>query len=201
MTGIALENQFTGERLVLRRVPFQGESDHIEIEGSLPPGRAGPPPHAHPQQDEEGTVLSGELTVQVDGRTLIARAGDRVVFPAGAVHTWWNAGEATATFRGRVTPALNFDRILHHFFDAINRSTAGRPNLFETAFLLRTYRQEYRLAVIPDLVQQLLFGPVVKMGTALNKYDEYTSEALWGDRGSSISPTASVRSQPRPDGR
>ena len=67
VSSLILENRHSGERLSLRRLPRGGEV-WLELKGSLPPHREGPPMHIHVAEDEEGTVQSGTLSAVIDGR-------------------------------------------------------------------------------------------------------------------------------------
>jgi quercetin dioxygenase-like cupin family protein len=72
---------------------FQGKDHGSSITFFVnrhPPGD-GPPAHRHPY-DETFIVQDGEATFTVDGEQLIARAGQIVVVPAGAVHSYINSG-------------------------------------------------------------------------------------------------------------
>ena len=57
---LIIENRHTGERLAMRRVK-RGDEVWLELKGSLPPHRQGPPLHIHVAEDEEGVVRSGTL--------------------------------------------------------------------------------------------------------------------------------------------
>ena len=52
---LIIENRHTGERLTMRRVK-RGDEVWLELKGSLPPHRQGPPLHIHVAEDEEGVV-------------------------------------------------------------------------------------------------------------------------------------------------
>jgi len=89
--SLRLENRHTGEVLELRRRHQDGEVT-LELRGTLPPHQEGPPRHIHHQEDEEGTVTAGTLSVEVEGRRLDAGPGESVVLPRGAaepVLTGW----------------------------------------------------------------------------------------------------------------
>ena len=51
----------------------------------------GPDPHRHPYE-ETFIVEEGTATFVVEGRTVLARAGQVVVVPAGAAHSFVNSG-------------------------------------------------------------------------------------------------------------
>jgi quercetin dioxygenase-like cupin family protein len=56
-----------------------------------PPGD-GPPAHTHPY-DETFLIQEGEGTFVVDGQESVAREGQIVVVPEGAVHSYRNTGD------------------------------------------------------------------------------------------------------------
>jgi hypothetical protein len=58
---LIIENRHNGERLAMRRVK-RGDEVWLELKGSLPPRRQGPPLHIHLAEDEEGSVRSGTLS-------------------------------------------------------------------------------------------------------------------------------------------
>ena len=63
-------------------------------EGTLPPGFAGPPPHAHEHTTDTFYVLEGTLHVRIGDREIDAAAGSYVLVPPGVVHTFSNASDA-----------------------------------------------------------------------------------------------------------
>lgn len=73
-------------------------------EADVPPG-AGPPPHAHRDQDEAYYILDGELEVRDGNRTFTARAGAFVFIPRGAVHAFRNTGSTPARMLLWMTPS------------------------------------------------------------------------------------------------
>lgn len=74
------------------------------IHAVVPP-QSGPPPHIHRREDETFHVLEGELTFQVDGRTIEATAGTFVTLPRGSLHTFKNTGMTTAKMLITVNPS------------------------------------------------------------------------------------------------
>jgi mannose-6-phosphate isomerase-like protein (cupin superfamily) len=168
-TQLTLENRHTGERLCLRRVR-EGEHVVLELEGDLPPHRLGPPLHVHLGQGEEGTVIAGVLTGRVGHRTVVVRAGEPAVFPAGVPHSWWNDADQPLRFKGRVVPAGDLDQFLQGTFAVVNAGPATRPQLFYMAHLLYSHRHTQRLATIPLAVQRVLLPAVVFIGWLLGRY-------------------------------
>ena len=65
---------------------------------------AGPPLHAHPDQDEWWYILEGEFKFEVDGQEISAGAGDTVFAPRGSRHTFQNIGTAPGRTLTTVVP-------------------------------------------------------------------------------------------------
>src|SRR6476646_2528111 len=116
---LIIENRHTGERLAMRRIQ-RGDEVWLELKGSLPPHRQGPPLHIHVAEDEEGVVGSGTLSAVLNGRRLPARRGDRVSLPRGSTHRWWNDGNERLVFEGYARPAVDLDRFLQAIFEVLN---------------------------------------------------------------------------------
>lgn len=165
-----LENRHTGEILRMHRERSADGQPILIIEGSLPARASGPPPHAHFQSREEGTVKAGTLGAQVGKEKIVAKAGEDVAFPAGVVHSWWNAGDDLLELSGRTTPAGDLDRFLQGLFAVLNAGPAGRPSIFFLAHVMWRHRHTQTVMLPPAAVQRILFPVVLLVGRALGKY-------------------------------
>ena len=165
----ALHNRHTGEKLALRRVSRDGQIC-LELKGSLPPHRQGPPLHVHFQELEEGQVVAGILSASVDGRRIQVGAGERATFPAGSVHRWWNDGDDTLVFEGVVRPVVDLDVYLQAIFDVLNSGPAERPPLFYMAHAAWRHRRTQGLRVAPSWIQGIVLPAIVLVGTVLGRY-------------------------------
>jgi quercetin dioxygenase-like cupin family protein len=87
---------------------------------SIAPG-GGTPPHIHHREDEAFHILEGTLTIQVNGETLAASAGDFAFLPRGIAHSFQNTGEGYAKALVLVTPAG-----LEGFFEEVFEPAADR---------------------------------------------------------------------------
>ncbi|MFJ6727846.1 MULTISPECIES: cupin domain-containing protein [unclassified Streptomyces] len=94
------------------------------IEYAHAAGAPGPPPHVHEHHEEAFRVLEGELSLDVDGRTITLRAGEYAVVPRGAVHRPYNAGPVDVRFLFITSPAL--DGFFAEMAD-LNAATDGNP--------------------------------------------------------------------------
>ena len=152
-----LTNRHTGETLRLCRVRDDAGQVVLSIDGTLPPHADGPPAHVHPHQREEGIVTAGTLGARRGNETLVVHTGEPAVFPAGVVHSWWNAGEDLLEFSGRATPACDLDRFLQAIFAVVNAGPAGRPSLFYLAHVLWRHRHTQQPAVPPGWCRRSFF--------------------------------------------
>lgn len=168
---LIVENRHTGERLAMRRVK-RGDEVWLELKGSIPPHRQGPPLHLHVAEDEEGVVRSGTLSAVLNGRRLTAGSGEQVSFPRGSTHRWWNDGNEPLVFEGYARPAVDLDRFLQAIFEVLNAGSGGRPPLFYMAHLLLRHRHTQTLLIMPRPIQAVLFRVIVTVGTLLGRYRE-----------------------------
>jgi mannose-6-phosphate isomerase-like protein (cupin superfamily) len=166
---LILENRHNGEILELTRVLRNGQED-ILIKGTLPPHRPGPPLHIHHDIVEEGRVLQGTLSAEIDGKVFRVPAGQETEFPIGSVHTWWNDGDETLVVEGYARPHGDIDRYLQAAFEILNSAPLGRPPLFYMAHLSWRYRKSHQVLIIPLAVQAILFPVVIFLGTLLGRY-------------------------------
>jgi quercetin dioxygenase-like cupin family protein len=88
-------------RFLARSAETLGAYAHVEVT-ILP--RSGPRPHMHPEVEESFHVLSGTLTLRIDGTTVHAVSGDYINIPRGAVHGWQNTGSEPAVIHTLVVP-------------------------------------------------------------------------------------------------
>ena len=167
---LQLENRRTGEVFRMRRVLDVDGQVVLAIEGSLPPRASGPPPHVHFHQREEGTVTAGSLGARIGKKTIRLAAGGTVVFPAGSVHAWWNAGDDLLELSGRAVPAGDLDRYLQALTGVLNANPSGRPSIFYLAHVLWRHRHTQMIASPPQIVQRIVFPLVLFAGRVLGKY-------------------------------
>ena len=101
-----------------RREPGPGEvTDRFLVDGSdtgerfalvehlFAPGALAAPMHRHHREDEYTYVLTGTIGAVLDGREVVAEAGDLLFKPRMQWHTFWNAGDEPATVLELISPA------------------------------------------------------------------------------------------------
>jgi mannose-6-phosphate isomerase-like protein (cupin superfamily) len=78
---------------------------------TMAPGRNGPEPHVHEDEDDSFLVLDDEMTFMVGDEELIAPAGTFVLVPPGVLHTFTNRTDHPVRMVNIHAPA-GFDRRL-----------------------------------------------------------------------------------------
>ena len=110
--GESIENRFTGERIVFRQTAAETGGEALVLEAYLERHGRGLPLHLHPRQEERIQVLRGSLLLVLDGREVVAGAGERVTVPAGVPHAYCNAGSGVAHLVAEIRPALRLESFL-----------------------------------------------------------------------------------------
>jgi quercetin dioxygenase-like cupin family protein len=133
-----------GASFVIRKSAAETGGERVELEMTLPPGAAGPPPHFHPRQEERWQVLAGTLEVQVDGNWRMLREGESESIPAGRVHTLRNRTNEDVRVLDVHIPALDFQdymQDLHRLTEAGKITSLRSPrSLIYLATVLREHR-------------------------------------------------------------
>ena len=112
MTGIVPSGQ--GQRLTARgnvmafkAVAAQTSGDFSLMERTVPPGARTPPPHRHVNCSEAFFVLDGMITFWLDSTELTGEAGDFLLAPRGAGHTFGNRSTEPARLLVLHAPAMD----------------------------------------------------------------------------------------------
>jgi mannose-6-phosphate isomerase-like protein (cupin superfamily) len=112
MTGIVPPGQ--GRRLTARgnvmafkAVADQTSGDFSLMERTVPAGARTPPPHRHDTCSEAFFVLDGTVTFWLDDAELTGGAGDFLLVPRGASHTFGNQGDQPARLLVLHAPAMD----------------------------------------------------------------------------------------------
>jgi mannose-6-phosphate isomerase-like protein (cupin superfamily) len=96
-----------GNVLAFKAVAAQTGGDFSLMERTVPAGARMPPAHRHVNCSEAFFVLDGRITFVVDGRDLSGSAGDFLLVPRGAGHTFGNTGDSPARLLVLHAPAMD----------------------------------------------------------------------------------------------
>lgn len=120
-----------------------------------------PPPHYHPLQEEDFTVLEGELTVRIDGQLKVLKPGDKLHVSKSQVHSMWNASSNKTVVSWKVQPALKTENLLETGAGLANDgklNKRGMPGILQVALMARRFSSEFRLSKPAFPIQKIVFA-------------------------------------------
>ena len=126
---------------------------------TFPPGVPKPPDHFHPRQEERFELLDGVLELRVAGARRQLHAGDTLTIPPGTRHAMWTTATTAARVLWHTRPAL---RSAEFFAATVKLAAEGRirrngtPDIWDSALLLRTYRDEFQLGLLPPVMMSIV---------------------------------------------
>jgi mannose-6-phosphate isomerase-like protein (cupin superfamily) len=119
------------------------------IEASIPPGDM-IPPHTHTREDECNFVLEGELTFDVGGEIVVARAGSFVVKPRGVYHAFCNTGTEAARALEIHTPG-EFENYYDEYEEIVESAMDEDERLKARVELGERYGVSWHDELIPEV--------------------------------------------------
>jgi mannose-6-phosphate isomerase-like protein (cupin superfamily) len=96
-----------GNVLAFKAVAAQTGGDFSLMERTVPPGARTPPAHRHVNCSEAFFVLSGVITFVLDEAVVSGGAGDFLLVPRGAAHTFGNRESEPARLLVLHAPAMD----------------------------------------------------------------------------------------------
>jgi len=161
-----------GEVLHFNALREEGGKLFLDVTNEVQPG-CGPVMHVHFKQDESLTVIEGRMGYQVaGGPEQFAGPGESATFHAGQMHRFWNAGDAVLKCKGWISPPNNIIYYLENIYRLMDEG-GGQPKGFDAAYLIRKYRSEFDVAVIPGFVKSVIFPMVIFFGKLSGKHKKF----------------------------
>ena len=174
-----ITNPKTGQTIKFLQTARDTGGRLLEMESSLRGHSTEPPLHYHPYQEETFSIISGQLTVRLNGELKTYSAGDQFHVSKDEVHSMWNEGEAPAVINWRVSPALETEYFFENTFGLAANGKSnekGMPGILQIALLANKYDKIFRLSKPPFVLQKILFSiltPVAYLTRYRSSYDRY----------------------------
>jgi quercetin dioxygenase-like cupin family protein len=159
--GELWENPITRERVKHLELPWQNPDRRSVVELTALAGSRVVGEHRHPNMVERFTVLRGELTVRLDGKTSVLGEGQTAEVRPGHWHDWWNAADVDALVRSEVIPAERFMHGAETLFGLARlgyTNDKGMPDLLQMAMFAREFSDVIQLRNPRPLVQKIIFA-------------------------------------------
>lgn len=124
------------------------------------------PNHLHVFQEESFEVISGKLTIFLDGQTRILSSEEKITFPKNIPHNHYNNHDTPLTYFHIATPALDFDFLIETLagLAADGKSKDGKYGLVQELVILKYLDSKSYLADIPIGIQKVLMNTIAPIG-------------------------------------
>jgi quercetin dioxygenase-like cupin family protein len=159
--GEVWENPVTRERATILELPHQNPEGRVSAELVALVGARVVGEHLHPALVERFTVLEGELTLKLDGRTSVLREGESALVEPRTWHDWWNAADRDARVRVEITPGERFAHMIETLFGLARLGHVngkGMPGPLQLALFAQEFGDVLVLRRPPPGVQRAIFG-------------------------------------------
>lgn len=186
--GDCTENKLLGITSEIISIPEDGSGFIIEtrIQPHKTPALTG---HLHKTWTETFEILSGKASYRLDGKTLTAQAGDKLVFPPNVFHTHpWNTGDELLRYRQsdqfqhrNIEAARDIFRVFSTFYGLANDGktlkdgTPSNPLQLATSMNLLMQNGSY-IEGLPTGAQRIIFGGLAAVASGLGYqawYEKY----------------------------
>jgi len=177
--GDVIMNNVTGERAIVLVGTEESRDGRTVCFLGVRPGGAVVGEHVHSSITERFRVVSGRLTVCVNGAESILGPGDEVTIKPGTPHDWWNAGDVDTQIVVEIDPGRRFELMICTLFGLANdglTNDKGLPHLLQLAVIADEFRDVVEFSKPPRIVQRLMFAVLAPIGRALGYrpiYDRY----------------------------
>jgi mannose-6-phosphate isomerase-like protein (cupin superfamily) len=144
-----------------RHAVVVADAERLVIEFSVAPMAHPNVPHVHDDSDELFEVLAGHLLFTLEGVARHLAAGDAIVIPRGAEHSWQVVGDRDLDARVTFTPGCRFHDFLRDLaaLEASGRVAEGAtPGLRDFALLQRRHWAHLRVTTMPRPVLRVVVG-------------------------------------------
>ncbi len=133
--------------------------------------------HIHPHQEERFTIKEGEAHFTLNGRELVARAGETIIVPAGAPHSEGNSGSLDTEGMVELRPALRtkeFHEALAGLVNDGSTTPRGAPkNPLQLGATFWHFRRESRATSPPIWAQNLFLPPLAVLAKVFGVHPYY----------------------------
>lgn len=155
-----INNPVTGQQIRFIRAGKETNGELLEMESTWRPYSVRPVLHYHPDQQEDFTVIAGELTVRVNNTMRVLHPGDTLRIMANEPHAMWNDSHQPAVVNWKVRPAKNTEQLLEIGMGLANSGKVkenGMPAFLQSVVIANHFDNVMRLANPPYIIQKTIF--------------------------------------------
>ncbi|HYJ39000.1 MAG TPA: cupin domain-containing protein [Chitinophagaceae bacterium] len=158
--GSEIRNALTGQRIKFLQTSSDTNGSFLEMIATYEKKSTVPPVHYHPYQEEFFEIISGELSVRINGEVEVLGPGHQLCIPKGISHTMWNDTSNPTVIRWRVAPALDTEKFLETVTTLGNDGKIGangKAGMFQLALTINRFDKVFRLSRPPYILQKIFF--------------------------------------------
>jgi len=155
-----ITNPVVGQAIKFLQTGEDTDGKLLEMEATYQPQSKEPAPHYHPYQEEDFVIISGEMTVRIDGELRVLKENDTLHVAKNKVHSMWNNSSNPAKINWKVRPVLLTDHFLetaHGLANDGKTNKEGMPNFLQVTLMANKFGDVFRLASAPWVLQKIVF--------------------------------------------
>lgn len=164
--GQIVTNPITGDSYEFLETAADTDGQRVTLKATINSKGQLVPKHFHVLQDESFEVVSGQLTVWLDGEIKTLTAGEKITLPKNTPHNHYNDEDVPLSYIHTVTPALDFDFLIENLIGlaADGKSKNGKYGLVQELVTLKYLDGKTYLADIPLGLQKILMHTIAPVG-------------------------------------
>lgn len=164
--GQILTNPNTGDIFEFLETAQDTNGERVSVKMTLKSIGELVPNHFHALQDEHFEVVSGRLTILLDGKEQILSKGEKITLHKNTPHNHYNQESEPVVFVQTVTPALDFEYLLENLVGLTvdGKMPNGKAGLIQELVTLKYLDGKTFLADIPLGLQKVLMNIIGPIG-------------------------------------
>lgn len=149
--GQIITNPTNGNTFEFIETAKDTHGERVTIKATIHSKGKAVPNHFHVLQDESFEVLTGNLTLWLDGKTLTLTAGEEFTFPRAIPYKHFNSEDEPVSYLLGASPALDFDYLIENLvgLEADGKSKDGKYGLLQELVTLKFLDSKIHLSKIP----------------------------------------------------
>jgi quercetin dioxygenase-like cupin family protein len=167
--GNLLINSITGDSYEFIETAKETNGENVSILSTLKSKGQIVPNHFHVLQDESFEIISGKLTIWLDGKLSTLSEGENILLPKNKPHNHFNNDDNPVKYIHKVTPALDFEYLIENLVGLASdgKSKNGKYGLVQELVTLKYLDSKAYLADIPLAIQKVLMEILAPLGRLL----------------------------------
>ncbi len=149
----------------------------LEMESTYFAHSKEPPTHYHPCQIEDFTVLSGELSIRINGEIKTLKQGEAINVQPNVAHSMWNNSNNKTVVNWKVRPAMETEFMLETLLGLAKdgkTNEEGVPGLLQISLTANKYSNVLRLSKPPLILQKIIFTLITPVAYLLGYRPSYS---------------------------